>query len=313
MKKVILFPGTDAIETLKYRKLAWQNESVQFRIRLTETILEEKLQIKLDLSGYMDSEDDRSLAGFQKLVLCSLATQVALFDQYASEFDDIDAVLGLSLGDIARSVVTKMVRYEDAVVMLLKFTCLSQDAKEGASMHVKLPTTYFEMADQLKFESYGIEISVMQNDSFFMVAGSTPSLEKWITEIAKPLQLQYRLLYPFPLHSTLMDPVKESLKKEIRLLCKADQKKYEIFSTVFAKEIHEKEEIIADSILNINSSLWFTDTIRHIIYKYQKVKFVSIGPAPTLIQFIHKMKLSNPYVRLEDWFGGLQLNRMKLL
>ena len=309
MKKVVLFPGTDAIESSKYRKLAWQHKSVQFRIRLAETILEEKLQYRLDLSGYMCSEDDRTQEGFQKLVLCSLATQVALFDQYSLEHNDIDAVMGLSLGDIARSVVSKLVSFEEALTMLLKFTALSGLVKEGASVHVKLAVPYFEIADELKFDEYGIEIGVMQNDSFFMIAGATKDLKLWIKEIATPLGVQYRMLYPFPLHSGLMDPVKDSLKEEIKNLCKVDQKKYDIFSTVFAKEISDKEELIADSILNINSSLWFTDTIRRIIYKYKKVLFVSIGPAPTLIQFIQKMKLNNPSVHLEDWFLGLQLNK----
>ena len=305
---IALFPGTDAIESSKMRALAWQDSGIQSKLRQAESILKRNFDHQIDLCGYMTSENDVSLEGFQKLVLCSLATQVALFENFKAQGGEVDAVMGLSLGDIARSVVSGLCSFEEAVCILFKFTALSSRIEDGLSIHIKLDRPFEEMRTELMLADYDIEISVMQNDSFFMAAGRTSNVKQWIKDVAAPLDIHYRVLYPFPLHSSLMNPVSTALSAEIQTLCKGDQSKYQIFSTVFAKGLEKKEDIVADSVLNINSTLRFTDTIHSIIEKYQSVEFINIGPAPTLLLFIERMKLNNSAVRLEDWFGTRTLN-----
>lgn len=302
MKTIALFPGTDAIEKAEIRKMAFQMKSVKAKITLTEQIILKNTGRSLDLSDYMVQENERSLQGFQKLVLCSLATQVAIFDSYKNSGYKVDVVMGLSLGDVARSVVSNLVSFENAVLLLYKFTELGATVAPGATMQIHLDQPIQEMEKVLNLEASDLEISVLQNDYFFLIAGGMEELKKWIATVAIPHQIKYKLMYPFPLHCKLMDPISKALSEDIEKACEVDQKLYPIFSTVFAKELKEQEEILTDSKLNINSTLRFTDTIKTIIDQYQKVKFVSIGPASTLLKFIEKMNLNLPNVEMEDWF-----------
>ena len=302
MKTIALFPGTDAIEKAEIRKMAFQMKSVKAKVTLTEQIVFKHTGRSLSLPDYMTQENERSLQGFQKLVLCSLATQVAIFDSYKKSGYKVDVVMGLSLGDIARSVVSNIVNYEDAVLLLYKFTELGATVAPGATMQVFLEKPIHEMEETLQLEASGLEISVLQNDHFFLIAGGMKEIKNWIGKIATPHQIKYKLMYPFPLHCKLMDPVSKALADDIDKACKADQTLYPIFSTVFAKELKEQEEILNDSKLNINSTLRFTDTIKSILDKYKKVKFVSIGPASTLLKFIEKMDLNVSNIEMEDWF-----------
>lgn len=302
MKTIALFPGTDAIEKAEIRRMAYRLKAVQAKVLLADQIILKSIKKNLNLSLYMVQENDLSLAGFQKLVICSLATQVAIFELYEKSGKRLDMLMGLSLGDIARSVASKLCTFEEAVLVLYKFTELSGKVAPGATMQISIDKPLQEMEAVLQLEAYDLEISVMQNDHFFLVAGAIEAIKIWMMKIAKPNGITCKLLYPFPLHCKLMDPVSKALADDIDKVCRADQKLYPIYSTVFAKELKEQEEIINDSKMNINSTLYFTDTIKNIVSKYKKVKFVSIGPASTLLKFIEKMNLDLPNIELEDWF-----------
>jgi len=308
MKTIALFPGTDAIENAEIRKMAYQMKAVKAKVLLADQIILKNTGKNLDLSLFMIQENDRSVVGFQKLVICSLATQVAMFEQFKKSGKHVDVLLGLSLGDIARSVVSKLCTFDEAVMLLYKFTELSEKVAPGATVQIFIDKPLHEMKEVLQLESSDLEISVLQNDHFFLVAGGIQAIKKWMVKIAKPNNISCKLLYPFPLHSKLMDPVSKELAEDIDKVCRADQKLYPIYSTVFAKELKEQEEIINDSKLNINSTLYFTDTINNIISKYKQVKFVNIGPASTMLKFIEKMNLNLPNIELEDWF----MDKMKL-
>ena len=302
MKTIALFPGTDAIESPAIRAAAFKNKAVRKKIKVAEKILYKKHKVKLSLADYMTSENDRSLSGFQRLVICSLATQVAIFESYEKSGEQVDILLGLSLGDIARSVVSGLCSFEDAVLLLYKFTCLGGSVFPGLTVQLKIDQPLQEMEATLQLEAYQIEKSVIQNDYFLLVAGSLPNMKKWLGEVIKPNRIVHKIMYPFPLHSSLMTPIADALCNDISKACKADQKTYQIYSTVFAKELKGEKDIVNDSKLNIKSTLHFTETIRKIVAKYGKVKFVNIGPAATLLKFIEKMELNLPGVKLEDWF-----------
>ena len=302
MKVIALFPGTDAIEDQKVRKIANRIKEVKAKVLLADQIILKSTGKSLGLSSYMNQENDRSLEGFQKLVICSLATQVAMFEKFKKSGKHVDILMGLSLGDIARSVVANLCSFEEAVILLYKFTALSSTVAPGGTMQIFLDKPIQEMEAVLQLEKFDLEISVLQNDRFFLVAGGTQAIKKWMVKIAKPNGIVCKLLYPFPLHSKLMNPISKALADDIDKACSANQQMYPIFSTVFAKELKKQNEIISDSKLNINSTLYFTDTIKNIISKYKKVKFVNIGPANTLLRFIEKMNLDLPNIELEDWF-----------
>lgn len=306
MKNILLLPGTDAIELESFRCNAFQIQEVREMVEYTQSILSKNHEIDLDLVGYMVSPNDLTVGGFQKLVMCSIATQVALCRKYEKEHGNIDGIMGLSLGDTARSVVAGICTYEDGVAQLYDFTRYSGLVKNGFTLQIKL--SEFDQEEDLRLLDFDLEMSIRQNDRFFLIAGETKNVLDWTQSVGNPLNIKYRPLYPFPLHSSLMQPVADKISKGVSEACKSFQLKYKVFSTVYAKEITTREEIIKDCRDNIASTLHFTDTINYILSKYQYVTFVNIGPAPTLKYFIQKMNLNVPTMRIEDYFEFIVLN-----
>lgn len=291
LKNVVLFPGTDAIENPMYRASVINLPRVKSKIRETENIIKNIYQEELDLLSYMTAPNDVSLQGFRKLVFCSLATQVALYENYVDEFGIPDCIMGLSLGDVPRSVVAGLVSLEEGIKSLYLFTAMYNLAEEGMSVHVKLEKSFEEEKALLQLEQYGIHISVRQNARFGLLAGSTAKMKQWIKEIAQPNQLAFRPMYPFPLHCSLMRPVADAILPFVKNFCNVEGLKTEIFSTVFGKVLRTEEEIISDCTFNISAVLDFPKAIEQVIAHYGAVNFVSIGPSNSLLKFLNCLEL----------------------
>ena len=301
MNKIILFPGTDAVENPILRAQAIRIPNVKEKLIETEKIILEQYGEDIPLVAYMNSPNDLSILGFRKLVLCSLATQVALYENYVMKNGMPQCVMGLSLGDIPRSVVAGLVSYQTGVQSLYMFTQLSHMAPAGASIHLKLEKSFEESQTLIKLKDYNLEISVIQNPKFGMIAGPETSAKRWIKEIAIPQQLKFRMMYPFPLHTSLMKPIADNLLPFISEVCNMENKKVDIFSTVYGRLLEERFETILDCTLNISSTLDFPAVIKNAIQHYGRVEFVNIGPSDSLLKFLNFMQLPQTTI-YKDWF-----------
>jgi len=301
MKKVILFPGTDAVENPILRAQALSLPRVAAKLLETEEILLTHYGQRIELLEYMKTPNDLSIIGFQKLVLCSLATQVAIFENYVHNNGMPDCVMGLSLGDVPRSVVSGLVTYEEGVKSLYMFTQLNHLAKPGLCVHLRLEESFEEAEKYLKLNDYGVYKSVIQNESFGLLAGPKKNVLQWIEDIALPQGLKYRMMYPFPLHTPLMKPVADKLLPFISSVCNTDNMKMDVFSTVYGKLLTEKDEIIHDCAQNISSALDFPKVVKQALDYYGEVEFISMGPSDSLLKFLSFMKLPKSTVCI-DWY-----------
>lgn len=301
MKKVILFPGTDAIENESFRAEAQLLPGVLKRLREAEYIVLQTYGKSINLVDYMHAPNDLSAHGFKKLVLCSLATQVALYDNYVEENGAPDCVMGLSLGDVPRSVVSGLVTFEEGVRILYLFTSMHKLVKPGMSVHIRLQDTFDRSKTELKLEEYGIYQSVIQNEKYGLLAGSIHDMQSWVKEIARPQLLDVKPMYPFPLHTPLMKPIESALLPHIIKACNLNNKSIDVFSVVYGRFLKTKKETISDCLTNISSCLDFPSAIQNLVKEYEEVQFVSIGPSNSLLKFLDHMDLPSSVTTL-DWF-----------
>jgi len=304
MKNVMLFPGTDAIENPLFRAQAMKINGVADMVTKTEGIIQHLFGDEIDLTSYMTAPNDLSIEGFRKLVLCSLATQVAIYDNYVAINGKPDCVMGLSLGDVPRSVVSGLVSFEDGVRNLYLFTSYYGLAAPGMCVHVKLDDTFEVMQDQLRLEAYGVSKSVIQNRTYGLLAGPMDNVQKWVAEVAMPMDLRFRPMYPFPLHTHLMAPVADKLRPHVLRACDISAMHIDVFSTVYGKILTDNKEIIQDCTQNIAAALDFPTAIEKVIEHYGEVRFVNVGPSQSLVKFLGHMDLPEGTI-VTDWYERL--------
>ena len=303
MKNVILFPGTDAVENPLFRAQALSIKGVKELVIKTEEIIQDLFGERIELLPYMKSANDPSVRGFRKLLFCSLATQVAIYNNYTAINGKPDSIIGLSLGDVPRSVVSGLVSYEEGVRNLYLFASMYALAEPGLCVHLKLDQPFDYMKETLKLKEYGISKSVIQNESFGLVAGPMDNMKYWLSMVAMKEDLKYRIMYPFPLHTNLMKPVADKLRPFIEKACRIEEKHTDIFSTVYGRMLTTKEDIINDCTLNIAEALDFPFAINALINHYDKeeINFVNIGPSNSLVKFLNHMNIETNYY-ITDWY-----------
>lgn len=303
MKKVALFPGIDALMSFKLRAQAFNIPAVKEQIEIAQNILNSLGRGELNLKATMTEEF--SANQFQEIVLCSVTTQVALFKEYEREEPAVDLLLGVSLGDLARSHCAGIVSFEEMLKGVLIFTQLSaKTIGKGETIYVKVDPVLSTRMELLELDKYDLEISVHQTKDIFLISGSVENIQLWLTMIATPFSILVRKIFPMQLaiHNKLMNPVADGLNEYLESLVKIKRPKYPIFSTILTKMIENGEEIKDEMIKNVKSPVYFYQAIQKLIETGEKFEFINIGPSPTMLNFISHMELDPQSIKMTDHF-----------
>ena len=308
MTNIGLFPGIDALEEQSQRLQALSIPEVEQHILDAQNALDEMGRSEIQLMKVMKGENRSDILFFKGLMLSSIAVQKAIHDVYVKQHGHFDLIMGVSLGDISRNAAAKIGSYPDFIKILLKFTDLfEKENLDGSTIQVKLPSNYQNHKDELCFEDYNLTISVMQNDRFFLVTGLNKDFPLWVEEIAEPMGIEIKMMYPFPLHCSLLQPVANGLRPDMDFALNFEDLTTPMYSSMNVGHITNRAELLDEVNLNICRSVYFTDSIRELLKAYHDINFISIGPAPTLLKFLEYMNLDENYTTT-DFFQQLIVN-----
>lgn len=305
MKKVALFPGIDALLDFRLRSAAYTITAVKEHIALAQEILDSMGYDYLDLKAAMTQEFNATSGSFQAIVLCSVTTQVALFKEYEKNEYPIDMLLGVSLGDLARSHCAGIVSFKEMLTGVLIFTELSaKTIGKGETLYVKIDPQTNVAVEDLELEKYDLEISVHQTKDIFLLSGGVDNLKLWMADVAAPKAVLVRKIFPMPLaiHNKLMNPVADALKAYLESTVRVGTPKYEIFSTNLIKKIENNEEIKEEMVQNVKAPVYFYQSVQKLMEEGEPLEFISIGPAPTMINFISRMEINPALFKVTNYF-----------
>ena len=305
MKTILLFPGIDAIESEQLRKKAIQWPEVVTRIEEAQTILD-RAKVSISLKEVMHSKRQETLEWFSAMVLAAMAVQVGVFDRYSKEGKPIDILLGMSLGDLARSVCAGVSSFSSTFIGLLQFIQqVSSTVGSGSTYQVKLKKREADITSFLQCENFGVAISVYQSDVSFLVSGPIENLKNWSVVINKLKDVTTHELFkiPIPLHHELLKSVALSITPYIQKYTHFENKNHEIFSSIFGKRLRTSADLNADIVRNIYSPVNFAHSIHRIMEEGEFVEFINIGPAATMLAFIKQMDIPRDSYKLTNYFS----------
>lgn len=305
MKTILLFPGIDAIESDQLRKDAIQWPEVKRRLQEAQAILD-RLQVPITLEKVMLSKRTETLEWFSAMVLASMAVQVGIFDRYRNQGKPIDYLLGMSLGDLARSVCAGVSSFHATFIGLLQFIQrVSSVAGRGSTYQVKIQKQISDVDSFLQCKKFGVAISVYQSDTSFLVSGPIENLKRWSSEINQSQKGLSQELFsiPIPLHHHLLKDVATSIQPYIEKNAHFEKGTHSILSSVLVKQLTNEEELIKDINQNVYSPVKFSPLIHQIMKEDDSVNFVNIGPSVTLLAFMKQMDIPEGQYMLSNYFS----------
>ncbi|MBL7158578.1 MAG: ACP S-malonyltransferase [Candidatus Omnitrophica bacterium] len=199
--------------------------------------------------------------------------------------------LGLSLGEYTALIASGCLSFEDGVKLVRKRGQFMQAAsqKNPGKMACIIGMDMAELEKLVK--GFGCEIANLNCPGQVVISGSSSSVELTASMAKeKGAKRVVMLEVSGAFHSSLMDPAKEKLEKEIGSVT-FNAPRYPIISNVTAKPTQDPEEIKESLIKQVNSTTLFADSISYVLSQGIK-EYLEIGPGTVLKGLLRRIDKS---------------------
>ena len=206
--------------------------------------------------------------------------------------------LGLSLGEYSALIASGCLSIEDGIKLVRKRGQFMQAAskKNPGKMASIIGIDPAELEKLCK--GFGCEVANLNCPGQVVISGSSSSVEL-TTSMAKEKGAKRAIMLDVSgaFHSSLMDPAKDKLEKEINSVT-FNPPKYPIISNVTAKPTQDPEEIKRNLITQVNATTFFNDSINYVTSQGIKT-FLEIGPGTVLKGLLRRIDKSLSVINFE--------------
>ena len=243
-------------------------------------------------------EDLTATSNSQVAILVHSVAALRVLEKYAVERLTPSFALGLSLGEYTALIAAGSLGFEDGVNLVRKRGLFMQKASEKnpGKMASIIGVEPAELEKLCK--GFGCEIANLNSPGQVVISGSPSSVEL-AASMAKEKGAKRAIVLDVSgaFHSSLMDPAKEKLEKEINFVT-FNQPRYPVICNVTAKPTTDPEEIKANLVTQVNSTTLFADSIKYVASQGIKT-YLEIGPGAVLKGLLRRIDKGLNVVNLE--------------
>ena len=292
MKTAYLFPGLNGLLRQKDRERYLPLPNVQKRLLEAQHALSRELGLSIDLMDMLTKNTDEiyHIKNISLAAVLISSIQVGVVDHLREEFPNPDWMVGVSLGDIARTVCAGAYDFETAVVSHVKFTH-KIDGIDKLGGNIGVATTLqrpFTQEDFDWFDKMEIDVSIL-TARFLNVGALFGALEK-VRVRSKERGWRVMPILDYPAHSRYIKPFVEASEKEF-LEVKTKSPEIPIFSTLSCKSLELPSEIKQEFLETIIRTVHFEKAITHLNKVHGVTRFINIGPCKSLYTLLRDIPL----------------------
>jgi len=231
------------------------------------------------------------------ILVHSIAALKVLEKVSSDKFNPVFA-LGLSLGEYTALIASGSLAFEDGVRLVRKRGQFMQKASEkNPGKMASIIGMELEELEKL-CKGFGCEIANLNCPGQVVISGSESSVELTAsTAKEKGAKRAIMLDVSGAFHSSLMEPAKEKLEKEITQVT-FNPPKYPVVQNVTAKPASTPEEIKQNLITQVSSRTLLNDSIQYVASEGVKT-YLEIGPGTVLKGLLRKIDKSLNVINLE--------------
>jgi [acyl-carrier-protein] S-malonyltransferase len=292
MKTAYLFPGLNGLLRQKDRERYLELPHVQARLKMAQTALYRDLGLNVDLLS-MITQNTEEIYRINNISLAAVlisSIQVGVVDHLRELFPNPDYMVGVSLGDIARTVCAGAYDFETAVVSHVKFTH-KIDGIDKLGGNIGVATTLqkpFSDEDFEWFEDNGVDVSVLTS-RFLNVGALFSALEK-VRVRSKEKGWRVMPILDYPAHSRYIKPYVDASENEF-LQVKTVEPLVPIFSTLTCRTLELPSEIKKEFLETITKTIHFEKAITRLNKEHGVTRFINIGPCKSLYTLLRDIPL----------------------
>lgn len=288
-KRAFIFPGQgsqhigmgmDFFQQIKESKMVFEEADDTLREPLSEKIF------------HGEEEDLRKTENTQPAILTA---SIAMLRALEKEGLDCDYTAGLSLGEYGSLVMSKTIKFSDALSIVRKRGMLMQEAVPygvggmaailGLNMD-KLPEVLLSSKD------YGVvEVANYNSPGQIVISGEKKGLEiacKKAIELGAKKAVELPVSAPF--HTSLLSPAGIRLEDELKKITISDSTR-KVITNVDGKALLSRDEVIPKLVGQVSNSVMWQQSVEHMIGEGVDT-FIEIGPGKSLSSFVKRIAKS---------------------
>jgi len=231
------------------------------------------------------------------ILVHSLAALKVLEQKPVREYEPKFA-LGLSLGEYTALVASGCLTFEDGVRLVRKRGQFMEKAsiKNPGKMACIIGMELAEVEKLVK--GFGCEIANLNCPGQVVISGSSSSVELVVSMARdKGAKRAIMLEVSGAFHSSLMDPAREKLEKEISSVT-FNPPNFPVISNVTARAAANPEEIKENLIKQVNSKTLWEDSVKHVASQGINT-YLEIGPGTVLKGLLRRIDKSLNVINFE--------------
>lgn len=285
-KTAFLFPGQGA------QHIGMGKDFFE-QIRESKAVFKEADEaLQMDLSGMIFDGSEEDLRKTENTQPAILTASIAMLKALEKEGIDCDYTAGLSLGEYSSLVMSKALRFSDALKIVRERGKFMQEAvPNGVGGMAALLGMEREMLPQVLEASkeFGIvEVANYNSPDQIVISGERHGLK---IACAKAMELGAKkaveLPVSAPFHTSLLMPAGVRLEGELRKV-KLGELQKKVVSNVDGKVIGCSEELVGKLVDQVSSSVMWQQSIEYMINEGVDT-FIEIGPGKSLSGFAKRI------------------------
>jgi len=285
-KRAFIFPGQgaqhvgmgqDFFQQIKESKMVFEEADDTLKSSLSKVIFEG------------EEEDLKKTETTQPAILTA---SIAMLRALQKEGLDCDYTAGLSLGEYSSLVLSKALRFQDALSIVRQRGKFMQEAVPHGigGMAAILGLDRSRLPEVLlAAKDYGIvEVANYNSPEQIVISGEKRGLKiacaKALEEGAKKA---VELPVSAPFHTSMLSPAGERLKVELEKISLGDFQK-KVITNVDGKAIDSKDQLVSKLVDQVSHSVLWHQSIEYMINDGVDT-FVEIGPGKSLSGFVKRI------------------------
>lgn len=283
-RTALLVPGLDALFSVGKIKRWVDVPTVRESLAEVSASLSKLTGRPEDLEGFMRAAARPHLADFERTLVAMTGIQLGIVRALELRGARWDVVVGVSHGDIARSVLAGCISLDTAVELLWDFARLRKTCPPGRTASVRTVDGSEVSAEHVKWmQDAGGALSLWSR--FHGTVSGTQEVIARLCGESRGHGLKIKPLLPYPIHSPVMRTMVEGLLAEGKEW-RVSPPNQPILSSVWARELRTSGELMREAVDGAIQPLQWLETLQALTGSGQVTRFINVGPSTTLAEWL---------------------------
>jgi len=198
------------------------------------------------------------------------------------------AVAGYSLGNYAALVAAESIGFDDALSVLVRVLDLVREKRVRGGMAAVVGMTegiVREICDEVNAAGEWVEPANINADNQIVVAGTDPGIDAFVLRAAPRCLKAVRLPMNLPIHSQLMSPISDVLRRELPGKIEIRAPRIPYYAATFGRRISTGAEVLEILVSQVERPSRWSETVRALLDDGHN-RFVEIGSGAVLTKML---------------------------